>query len=145
VICAGSNIPALSNSGVPSLGTKFSVDLANGRANAPAIFIIGLSKTAWGTTRLPWDLASLGAGGCKLYVSLDVEFGTKTDGSGKISYGFTVPNDSRLRGFKFYNQYAVLRPQARHAAVAQGRDVAAGADHLPTPSHAEEAVGRGAV
>ncbi|MHC4852023.1 MAG: hypothetical protein ACYTF5_08400, partial [Planctomycetota bacterium] len=107
VICAGSNIPTLSNTGVPSLGTKFSVDLANGRANAPAIFIVGLSKTVWGTTRLPWDLASLGAGGCKLYVSLDVELKVTTDGSGKFVQQLTVPNDPALRGVKFYNQYAV--------------------------------------
>jgi hypothetical protein len=107
LICGGGNIPALSNSGVPSLGAKFSVNLARGRPNSPAIFIVGLSKTQWGTKKLPWDLVSLGAGGCNLYVSLDVELGTKTDGSGKVVQSFTIPNDSRLRGFKFYNQYAV--------------------------------------
>ncbi len=119
VICAGgSSAPTLSNTGVPTVGTTFSVDLTNARANALAIFAIGLSNTLWNTTKLPWELTPLGAKGCNLYVSLDVEFLIKTDASGKFVQKLAVPNNRALKGFKFYNQYAVADPGANTFGVA---------------------------
>jgi len=118
VICAGgSNVPALSNTGVPTIGKTFSVDLANARANAPAIFAIGLSNTLWNSTKLPWDLTSIGAAGCNLYVSLDVELLVKTDANGKFVQNLAVPNSSALKGFKFYNQYGISDPSANPFGV----------------------------
>lgn len=119
VICAGgSSTPALSNTGVPTLGKTFTVDLANARANARAIFVVGLSNTLWQSSKLPLDLTMFGAPGCNLYASLDLQLPVQADGNGKYSLSLPVPSDTSLKGFKFYNQYGVFDTGANPMGVA---------------------------
>lgn len=105
LICA--NAPVISNTGVPTLGASFSVDLLNGAANAPGILALGVSNTQWGVIKLPLSLDPLNATGCNLYVSLDFLFLFKTDASGAHQHKFGIPNNSVFKGVKFFNQYAV--------------------------------------
>ena len=56
--------------------------------------------------------APLGANGCHLRVSLDVQFLVKTDANGKFVQKLAVPNNRTLKGFKFYNQYGVADASA---------------------------------
>ncbi|MCB9889998.1 MAG: hypothetical protein H6836_10530 [Planctomycetes bacterium] len=116
--CGSGGAPSLSNTGVPTLGTTFSVDLSSAPANAGAIFAIGVSNTAWGSIGLPFDLSVLNAPGCNLYVSLEFQFLVTTTAAGGYSFSLSIPNDSRLKGFHFYNQYGVGSPTANPFGVA---------------------------
>ena len=103
-------IPVLSNTGVPELNSSFKVHLSSARNNAPALFLIGFSDTVWGSIPLPWDLAPLGAVGCKLFASGELIFGFTTSATGTFTHTLGVPNDNSLLGLKFYNQHVIDEP-----------------------------------
>ncbi|MCA8970107.1 MAG: hypothetical protein KDC95_10000 [Planctomycetes bacterium] len=100
---AGSTPVALDHVGVPTLGNSFQITLANAPAGALAAIWVGFAKT---NIPLPSNLAP----GCSLYASLDVFplTGRVADSSGFASVNYPIPNDTRFRGVKFYNEWFVF-------------------------------------
>ncbi len=100
-------MPVLSATGVPRLGSTFSVDVGGLTATTAAGLILGASKTQYGAFTLPLDLTLAGAPGCSLLASFDVVGGLPVvQGSGKVT--FNVPNQPSLAGLIFHNQFFVL-------------------------------------
>ncbi|MCB9882646.1 MAG: hypothetical protein H6832_12585 [Planctomycetes bacterium] len=121
VICCqqvGGAIPAIGNQGVPSISTPYSVTLGGALATTPALLITGVSNTTWGVIPLPLDLTGAGAPNCKLLVSFDFTLGTATDASGNATVQLTLPNQTSLVGFQFYQQWAVLDTAANALGLA---------------------------
>ncbi|MHC4816022.1 MAG: hypothetical protein ACYTFN_23400, partial [Planctomycetota bacterium] len=101
VICCGSGaIPKISNTGVPTVGKPFSVDLSLARASSKTLFAIGIKKTST-------NLAFIGAPGCTLLTDPLFVLGLTTTATGTASVQQTVPNDTALVGVTFYTQFAV--------------------------------------
>lgn len=118
--CAGTaGVPTLSALGnVPVISTAFDVALRN---LPPAAFhtpfgVLGLSRTAWGTTPLPASLSLVGLTGCSLHVSPDV-FVALVNRGGSATWRLVVPNDARLIGLILYLQAGVADPGANPAGV----------------------------
>ncbi|MEZ5988023.1 MAG: hypothetical protein R3F30_02635 [Planctomycetota bacterium] len=105
---AADNVPTLSNTGVPKINGKFSVDLTQALPSSAAGLIIGASNTKLGAIPLPLDLAVFGAPTCSLLVSFEALLGTPTDATGNASVSLPLPNDTKLLGINFYNQYFVV-------------------------------------
>jgi hypothetical protein len=119
--------PVLAATGRPILNTTFSVDLSNALASTPALLLTGVSKTLWGTLPLPLDLTSLGAPGCQLLCSPDLVFGLVTDTAGRAKLPLSIPNDQRLNGLRWFNQYAVIDPvNALRLAFSNGGEAIVG-------------------
>ncbi|MHC4852089.1 MAG: hypothetical protein ACYTF5_08730 [Planctomycetota bacterium] len=101
VICCGSGaIPKISNTGVPTVGKPFSVDLSMARASSKTLFAIGIKKTST-------NLAFIGAPGCTLLTDPIFVLGLTTTATGTSTVQQTVPNDVNLIGVTFYTQFAV--------------------------------------
>ncbi len=105
-------VPTLSNTGTPTVGGSFSLNLTGAKANAAAFLLVGLSDKAWNALRLPYDLNPLGATGCVLASSGEVLFGVVADSKGAASRPFSVPNDLKLVGARFFNQFFVFDAKA---------------------------------
>lgn len=94
--------------GPPSPGNaRFALRLANARPNAAAFLVIGLSNTTFNGSPLPMSLASAGAPGSTLYVSLDGLIPVTTDASGNASVALPIPPS--LTG-TFWCQWGVVDP-----------------------------------
>jgi len=100
--------PILRNTGTPVLGKTFSIDIARARASSAAIVVTGASRTTWGPIGLPLDLSPFGAAGCSLLASMDLMLAIATDAQGNGSLVVPVPNDQRLLGVVFHNQWLVV-------------------------------------
>ena len=61
-----------------------------------------------GATQLNISLSSLGALGCRLLASPDVQLVAPTSPSGTASIPLAIPNLLQLLGLKFYQQYAII-------------------------------------
>ncbi len=113
--CAGSaNVPkfAASAGNRPVLGQSFTTEISDFKSSVTACMgIFGFSRTTFGSVSLPADLASYGAPGCTLYVSLDVLF-PLTVASGKSFWTLSVPPATGLLGFRFYQQGIVFEAGA---------------------------------
>lgn len=103
-----SAVPLLSNTGLPSINATFTIGLSQAKPNTAAGLITGFSQTKYGAFQLPLDLTPFGAPGCNLLTSFDIMIPAAVDGSGAASSKFAIPNDTKLRGLIFYNQYFVL-------------------------------------
>lgn len=104
--CRGSNgIPTISYSGAPALGRTLTTQVSNARANGVAIGVIGFNNSS----PFPIDLTSAGAPDCRLYQSPDVLAGQAT-GTGSFSQALLIPNDPKLVGVTYYQQYFVFEP-----------------------------------
>ncbi len=121
VLCQGGAVgavPTLTTAGVPSLGVTFDVVLDEAVANAPGLFVMGSSATTWQGASLPLSLATLGAPGCELLVSVDVTQPVLTDAGGAAIVPVSVPNDPTLLDAAFFEQFAVLDPGANSFGFA---------------------------
>ncbi len=128
VICCnqvGGAVPAIGNSGVPSISTPFTVNMTSGKASSAALLITGVSNTTWGVIPLPLDLTVAGAANCNLLVSFDFTFGFPTDASGSASAQLGLPNQSSLIGVQFYQQWAVLDAGANALGLSFSNGAAA--------------------
>ena len=103
--CKGSKtgVPALSNRQLPILGKSFMLDLANAPLNTAGLLFFGFA---------PWslDLGLIGAPGCIARARPDISGSIATDGFGKWPNPtpIPVPNDAKLVGAVFYNQFLLL-------------------------------------
>lgn len=121
VLCCGQSggaVPALSATGVPSITQKFSVNVAKALPRSVGLLVLGGSNSSWGTFKLPLDLTAAGAAGCSLLVSYDLFTGVATDANGAASIPYAIPNDKRLVGVQFYNQWVVLDKNANTLGLA---------------------------
>ncbi|MFN3241604.1 MAG: hypothetical protein ACE37K_08850 [Planctomycetota bacterium] len=95
--------PAIGNSGLPQLGTSYSITLSDELAGTFAVLASGMSNTTWAGGSLPAPLP--GAPGCDLLVDPLVLDATTTPGG---SVSFSVPNNVALEGVDVFHQWAVL-------------------------------------
>jgi len=112
VLCQGGGspgaVPALTTSGLPTLGGTVDVILSDALTNTPAMFLFGNSDSTWQGAPLPASLAAFGAAGCELLVSIEITAVTMTDGDGSATVPVTVPNNPALIDAEFFEQFAVL-------------------------------------
>ena len=114
---AGAQVPALTNTGLPSHGKSFSVDLGFAPSSRAAALLVGASKAKWGALNLPLDLTSAGAPGCSVLAAGHVVMAFLTSGTGTGSVSFPVPAESKLCNLKMYFQYLVFDPTANKLGV----------------------------
>lgn len=106
ILCCGSGpVPKLSNTGLPSINKSFTIDLSNATPNANALWAVGVVQTAL-------DLGPAGASGCTLLTNPLSVLPLTADGQGNAAVKLGVPNDQRLIGISFYNQFAIIDPSA---------------------------------
>ena len=110
---ANGRMPEAHTFGAPYLGnSSFKLDLRRGRANSPAVVVIGLGR------------ASLTVAGIPINVNLGsptpIVLGLTTDSNGEASLPAGVPNTAALRGQKFNVQWAV-RDAGHSSGVAASR------------------------
>lgn len=105
--CRGSNqlVVTLGNSGVPTIGQSFNVNLSNALGGTPAVFTLGLSATTWGALVLPFNLAVVGAPGCTVYNDGVILFGLTTGNAGTATQPIPLANNPTLIGAVFFNQF----------------------------------------
>lgn len=104
--------PLLSANALPRIGKVFRLDLGRARSSTAAALMIGSSHTSWASIPLPWSLAPFGGQSCSLQTSIDLIQGLATDAQGAGSMPLMIPNDKRLSGIRFYNQFLVIDPGA---------------------------------
>jgi hypothetical protein len=123
--------------GVPRLATRsgetprvrqfFSVDVTNLPAGTvPVTLMVGMSNSAWGSAKLPFDLSVLGMNGCALHVAYEHEFVIwKAGWIDRATWSMLLPE---LPGFTFYLQALVPDPKANAfgMTVSNGAEVSLG-------------------
>jgi hypothetical protein len=72
---------------------------------------------AIGTKCSPLDLAFMGAPGCKLDIDFPIIVSLAVDNTGKLSIPWSVPNDSKLIGARFYAQSLAAAPGTNPAGA----------------------------
>jgi len=100
--------PVLGWSGVPNLGSTFTLLLDRAPANSFAILAVGDSNTNYLGNPLPFSLAGLGAPGCSVQAAPVSTTFVPTDGVGQASVTLNMPNLALLFGLQFYDQWLVL-------------------------------------
>jgi hypothetical protein len=95
---------AMTASGTIAVNNLFSSGIEQGPVVLPAFVLIGLSSTALGATPLPADLTPLGAPGCTVYSSSNVNLFALT--GSQIT--FFVPPSPSYVGFMLFNQGLIL-------------------------------------
>lgn len=113
----GNGVPAMTATGRPVINQAFNVDLAQARANAAALLVLGVSDKMWGAFTLPLDLTPFGAPNCNLLASFDLFGAVAVSASGTATTRFPIPNDATLSGSIFFNQYLVLDAPANALKV----------------------------
>ncbi|MGK0203222.1 MAG: hypothetical protein ACI9S9_002300, partial [Planctomycetota bacterium] len=98
--------PALSNGGLPTLGSSYNVTLSDALPGTFAVLASGLSDSTWSGGALPAALP--GAPGCTLFVDPVVLEAIATTGAGTATTSFTVPNSAGLIGTMVFHQWGVL-------------------------------------
>ncbi len=88
----------------PVIGSTFSIDAAGLPSNSVTVGLAGLSNTTYGGASLPFDLALLGAGGCRLQTSVEISIPLPTDASGQTLWALEVPYDPAIVGGTVYLQ-----------------------------------------
>lgn len=112
IIGAGSTgaIVKLTNTGVPVINRSFQVHVSGAVANSVAVLWLGAQQLNVSLSpTLP---------GCTLYTSLDVLLGAvQTGTTGSNTMTFALPNDRRLVGIRYFNQWMVLDSNANSVGV----------------------------
>jgi hypothetical protein len=108
----------LQNNGLPKLGGSYKLELSRAVANSVALLFFGFSDSTWNGIPLPFDLAGLGAPGCKILASGHIVLVVPTDANGLATHDAGVPNDQNLCGGAVYNQMWVFDPQANQLGFA---------------------------
>jgi len=92
----------------PHIGASSLYVLSGAPKSSVAIFMLGVSKSAWGPFRLPLDMRLLGAPGCSLLTGPMIQIVVPTNSLGTASIGLALPKLSSLVGANVYTQFACL-------------------------------------
>ena len=108
VNCTGSGtiVPDLSNNGLPTLSSNYTVTLDDAVPQSFAICVSGLSNSVYNGAPLPAALP--GAPGCNLLVSADVLDLYTTNAQGSASATFSIPASSAYIGADVFHQWAIV-------------------------------------
>lgn len=112
--CAGANgTPRISAFGgqVPRLGNVFQLQATPNSGNRLGIGTVGFSRTHWLSIPLPLDLVVIGAPGCQVLCSYDLNFPVTTTATKTVMIA-PVPNDQAFLGVTFYAQILMTEPTA---------------------------------
>ncbi len=113
----------------PKLGGTFTIGIPSLPTSKPGTttLIIGVSKSSWGTNKLPMDLGPLGMPKCSLLVSFDLLVPLPNP-SGTVIVPFRIPNTVSLLGARFFLQaYAAeAKANALGAVITNAIDGRAG-------------------
>lgn len=85
-----------------AIGSEIEYRLSRGPKNFVAAFVLGASKTRWGSVRL---LLTLPGTTCRVQASLDMILSAGTDANGSGTVALRVPTSPALIGAKFYTQF----------------------------------------
>ena len=107
---SGGAVPEMRHLAAPLLGAPFALQLSAARPNATGLLFLGASDRAWRGLTLPFDLTGLGAPGCRLIASGDLQFAMTTDARGGATWSVRVPGDPGLLGSAFYSQFLITDP-----------------------------------
>ena len=99
-------VPELTNTGLPVLGSSFDVELASALPSTFAVLVQGLSDQSFPGGSLPVTLP--GTSGCDILVSPDVYDSLVTGASGTADSTVSVPNSPVLVSFEIFYQWVVL-------------------------------------
>lgn len=111
--CSGSNgVPQLAPSGVPEAGSAVQFDLGRARVASVASLSLGSSTTSFAGTPLPFDLAPLGAPGCRVLCDRLVSVLLPTSSNGNASFRLDLPAQRNLIGARLHGQFTVIDPPA---------------------------------
>ena len=89
----------------PFVGERFSLEITNVKSVQTAALVLGLSRTSWGGTKLPFSLTGLGLAGCNLYLSVDFQSFLSAP-----AVSFTIPAAASLVGKSIFVQTIVNDP-----------------------------------
>jgi len=109
--------PKISLGGLPILGQTHQLLVEDALPNAALVLMTGTSKFSWGPIALPFDLAPLGAPGCKMLLAPDLYSFAASDATGKGVTSFPLPNDKEFAGATFFQQWLVLDASANAASM----------------------------
>ncbi len=98
--------------GNPGLGQSVKYWLSGGPSSQVANLSIGLSRTSWGSIKLPLNLTTFGMPGCNLYTGGVIIVGGTSSAKGATSTTIVVPNNPSLIGANLYSQYLCADPGA---------------------------------
>jgi hypothetical protein len=113
--CAGTlGTPALVPNGQLWLGDAVQIGVAPAGSGALALLALGLSSTSWGAIALPASLASIGAPGCALAVSVDATLPMPPVG-GVPTATLPLPPVNAFAGLSLFAQALVADPAANAA------------------------------
>ena len=107
VLSGGSAPGILSSKTPPTIGKNFQLDLAQG-GTGPVVGVFGFNNKNFGPIILPADLKVV-APGCWLFQSLDLLIPTASSSANGAKVTLPIPNDTKLKGVKFYNQWMLFK------------------------------------
>lgn len=103
ICCGGGKAPVISNTGTPTIGQSFTIDLSVARPLSQALLGFGAPRTSI-------DLKIIGAAGCTLYTNPLLVSYLATNNLGTAAMKVDVPNSAGLIGATVDTQYAVADP-----------------------------------
>ncbi|GEM_PF-2809434 len=113
----------------PGSPLPFRLFLHGGMPSSVAVAALGVSKTAFGSLKLPYDLSPLGLKGCSIYVSQDFLLPLPTNASGSVEWVVKVPYDRNLAGGRFFAQWIGIDSRVNPGlplALSNGIDIVLG-------------------
>ncbi len=94
------------------LGLPQRCALAGAAPRVPALLFTGTQNKSWGGISLPFDLAPLGARGCRIFCSALVILPARTGIAGKASFQWLIPRTPGMVGTSIFHQWLVFDPKA---------------------------------
>jgi hypothetical protein len=118
--CRGSsgNTPAVSASGSTARRATLTINELLARPSSVSLLVLGRSDARFGPVTLPFEMAPLGAPGCRLYTDVVLLLVALTDPGGNASQSLTVPDDPALPGRHLFVQWATLDAGANAAGLS---------------------------
>jgi subtilisin len=118
IACPVGSEPRIAGGSVPpEIGRAYDVVLSARRAQQPFVLLAGVSDQQWSNLTLPLALDPIGAPGCWLSVSPDVQLLGMTDVAGFARTPIALPSDPALVNAMLFHQSAIADAQANQLGV----------------------------
>ena len=121
--CSGTKgfAPLIGSAKNAALGQTTTIEAYNLPPAVAVMNILGFSNTSLGAIPLPLDLSFLGAKGCSLRASMDLNQVALSKGTGSgngiANFAWPIPNLSALRGINLYFQALVFDKGANNLGI----------------------------